>query len=257
MAKGYFSRSPWEHARMGFQAAPGLAWDAVRDSTGIAYGEGAYHKIQQRRWKGLQSQLTQTGNWTDQHIAAEARFHKLRASGFTEAGAVYEMEKHLPGFTGTPVTSRMTRSGHIMGSVAFAANAYYAFHHSFGPLYGGAVGVASTVAGMVGPRLGWGLGSAVGAAIGGPLAPATALVGGIIGGLTGMILAPMAIDAASVSLPKLGFRLSRRGFGNLNGPYQDTQQAHSMRQAAVAAISQSHMNARNALGGEAALLHFS
>lgn len=40
------------------------------------------------------------------------------------------------------------------------------------------------------------------------------------------------------------------------GPgFADTQQAYTMRQAAVQAIQGSKMNARNALGGEASLLH--
>lgn len=37
--------------------------------------------------------------------------------------------------------------------------------------------------------------------------------------------------------------------------YQDTRQAATMRQAAVQAIQGSKMNARNALGGEASLMH--
>lgn len=37
--------------------------------------------------------------------------------------------------------------------------------------------------------------------------------------------------------------------------YQDTQQAVTMRQAAIQAIQGSKLNARNALGGEAALMH--
>lgn len=37
--------------------------------------------------------------------------------------------------------------------------------------------------------------------------------------------------------------------------YQDTEQAVTMRQASVQAIQGSKMNARNALGGEAALMH--
>lgn len=37
--------------------------------------------------------------------------------------------------------------------------------------------------------------------------------------------------------------------------YTDTQQAQTMRQAAVQAIQGSKMNARNSLGGEAALMH--
>ena len=259
MAQGFFQRSPWEHARMAFQAAPGMAWDSIRDATGIAYAEGAIHKLQQRAGKRQMSRVNPTpGSWYGQEITLDIEFHRLRAKGFTGAAALAEMN-HLPMGAAAPrsylpVTSRMTRSGHLAGSLAFAANAYYAFHHSFGPLYGGIVGTASGMAAMVGPRMGWGLGAAAGMAIGGPIG---ATVGAIIGGAVGLIAAPMAIDMASTAIPMLGFRLSRRGFGNMNGPYQDNPRVHSMRQAAVQAISQSHMNARNALGGEAALLHFS
>lgn len=42
---------------------------------------------------------------------------------------------------------------------------------------------------------------------------------------------------------------------NLGGDYTDTQQALTMRQAGVQAIQGSRMNARNALGNEAQLMH--
>lgn len=42
--------------------------------------------------------------------------------------------------------------------------------------------------------------------------------------------------------------------GSVGGQYQDTQRAHTMRQAAVGAIQGSKMNARSALGGEARIL---
>lgn len=42
---------------------------------------------------------------------------------------------------------------------------------------------------------------------------------------------------------------------NFGGVYRDTQQAVTMRQAAVQAIAGSRMNARSALGGEARLMH--
>lgn len=81
-----------------------------------------------------------------------------------------------------------------------------------------------------------------------------ALTDGILGAAVGF-MAPIAIEQAATRLPHLGHRLSRRGFGNLYGPYQDTRAALTMRQQAIAAISQSQLNARNALGGEAALIH--
>jgi hypothetical protein len=41
----------------------------------------------------------------------------------------------------------------------------------------------------------------------------------------------------------------------MRATYQDTQQAATMRQAAIQAIQGSKLNARNALGGEAAMMH--
>jgi hypothetical protein len=86
--------------------------------------------------------------------------------------------------------------------------------------------------------------------------PLGGMVGAVIGGLTGTVVPVLGIHAAMEEGPKLGYRLSRRGFGNLYGPYRDNRQVATMRQASLQAISQSHMNARAALGGEAALLHF-
>lgn len=48
---------------------------------------------------------------------------------------------------------------------------------------------------------------------------------------------------------------SRRKLSQPTFRYQDTQQAVTMRQAAVQAIQGSKLNARNALGGEASLMH--
>jgi hypothetical protein len=42
---------------------------------------------------------------------------------------------------------------------------------------------------------------------------------------------------------------------NLGGRYMDTEQAYTMRQAAVQAINRTQMNARYALGNEASFLH--
>ena len=42
---------------------------------------------------------------------------------------------------------------------------------------------------------------------------------------------------------------------NMGFNYVDTEQAYTMRQAAVQAIQGSHLNARSALGGEARLMH--
>jgi hypothetical protein len=62
---------------------------------------------------------------------------------------------------------------------------------------------------------------------------------------------------------KAGYQAQTRLEGNYRkrtdtGPsftYRDTNQAMTMRQAGVQAIQGSKMNARNALGGEAALMH--
>lgn len=48
---------------------------------------------------------------------------------------------------------------------------------------------------------------------------------------------------------------SRRDSSNMNFSYTDTQQAYTMRSAAVQAIQESKLNARSALGGEARLMH--
>ena len=48
---------------------------------------------------------------------------------------------------------------------------------------------------------------------------------------------------------------SRRDPGNMNWNFRDSEQAYTMRQAAVQAIQGSKMNARSALGGEAKMMH--
>lgn len=53
------------------------------------------------------------------------------------------------------------------------------------------------------------------------------------------------------------FNEARRNAAVPTFSYTDTQQAATMRQAAVQAIQGSKLNARNALGGEASLMHVS
>lgn len=117
------------------------------------------------------------------------------------------------------------------------------------------VGVLGRTLGL----LGVGVGKAAEFSLGSRLVAATltgaATLGGALLGAGLGLVAPLALEYAATELPHLGHRLSRRGFGNLYGPYRDTRLAMTMRQQAVAAISQSQLNARNALGGEAALLH--
>jgi hypothetical protein len=83
----------------------------------------------------------------------------------------------------------------------------------------------------------------------------------VIGGwaLTALQLAPAIPSMARGYMnyeDSLGSRYkSRRDPSNLNFSYTDTQQAYTMRSAAVQAIQESKMNARSALGGEARLMH--
>ena len=82
---------------------------------------------------------------------------------------------------------------------------------------------------------------------------------GVLG--TGPMLAltmgyPLA-RAAATALP-VAYRAKQAQWNqyhkpNLGGRYADTQAALTMRQSAIQAIQGSHMNARSALGGEAAL----
>jgi hypothetical protein len=70
----------------------------------------------------------------------------------------------------------------------------------------------------------------------------------LIGGL-----APTYQQAGTALQDK--YNMNRRAMSQPSFQYMDTQQASTMRQAAVQAIQGSKLNARNALGGEAALLH--
>ena len=104
--------------------------------------------------------------------------------------------------------------------------------------------------------------AAMGAVYGSPIAQwsMTALTAGttLLGSLTGLavgLATPLAMEYLARDLPQRGRLLSRRGFGYYYGLHQDTRQAITLRQQAIAAISQSHLNARHALGGEAAMLH--
>lgn len=123
----------------------------------------------------------------------------------------------------------------------------------------GGVGFAGRTLGRIGAGLSRMAGTTAGAGQIGQAATflltGGATIGGAVIGAGIGLAAPFAFEYAMETLPKIGLRLSRRGFGNLYGPYHDNRAVMTMRQQAVAAISQSHMNARNALGGEAALLH--
>jgi hypothetical protein len=92
-------------------------------------------------------------------------------------------------------------------------------------------------------------------------AVASGVMWNMIGGgtATALMLAPVVPALASAVLAKNDQLASQhrmnRDPGNLNFSYTDTQQALTMRQAAVQAIQGSKMNARSALGGEARLMH--
>lgn len=71
----------------------------------------------------------------------------------------------------------------------------------------------------------------------------------------GVQLAGMGVGIAD-SLRRTGERkYQQRMQTGLKSTYTDSQQALTMRQAAVQAIQGSRMNARNALGGEASMMH--
>lgn len=95
----------------------------------------------------------------------------------------------------------------------------------------------------------------------------TSILKGIVGEAA-FGIAPVAVSTYYGSqliygAAKAGYALDKRikmnqTYGRSATPtfgYIDTQQAQTMRQAAVQAIQGSKLNARNALGGEAALMH--
>lgn len=105
-------------------------------------------------------------------------------------------------------------------------------------------------------RLPVGPGMTLGKAILSGATAATTIALGVAGSFLAGIVAPALAEIGFQYASHTGFRISRRGFGNLYGPHRDTPWAITMRQQALAAISQSQLNARSALGSEAALLHF-
>jgi hypothetical protein len=169
------------------------------------------------------------------------------------------------------------RQGYLMGGIIAAQAMDQTFSNPFGPIYGAGVSAAFWGAGAPAMRMGWGAGSALGAkmgqaairGIGADAIGASAFRAGVgslmkggmkvaTGGLLAGILTiavPEVIQWAANSIPPVGHRMRRKGFGNFYGPYKDNPAVATMRQQALAAMSQSQMNARNALGGEAALMH--
>lgn len=90
---------------------------------------------------------------------------------------------------------------------------------------------------------------------------AMGVVENVIGGwsLLALSLAPVAPSLARGYLnwqDKLNSKYrARTDPANMSFSYSDTEQAYTMRQAAIQAIQGSKLNARSALGGEARLMH--
>jgi hypothetical protein len=227
----------------------------LRESSGVGFAEGAY-------WKYKQYGADKWGASASAFDSAE--YYGLRAKGTTHSAAANQLWRgQLFGNaknTAPIVKSPGLRTGWLAGGLGVAYAAYEATNHEAGPIVGGTSFLAGVYGGGIGARMGANVGAAFGAAIGsflpGPGNIIGAGIGYLVGGLTGMIAPSLAMDALTTTLPNYGFRISRRGFGNIGHPYVDTRINQTMRQASLSAISQSSMNARNALGGEAALLHF-
>lgn len=69
------------------------------------------------------------------------------------------------------------------------------------------------------------------------------------------VLAGMAVPAAMERYENKKAAFNTYYRPNVGGTYKDTQQASTMRQASIRAISSHKLNARNALGQEATLMH--
>lgn len=291
--QAFLNRSPYEHSRQGvvgkrgklhYGGAVGVAYGGVRDSSYGLFQTG-YHRFRaniapkgsyEHKYRMLRSQ---------RGLGHAAAVRQIEEDVSTAAGHAFS-----PGPSAAQLTHPFSQ-GLFWSGVGFATAAYESTRNPWGPLWGYPAWVGSmAVLGAAAP-LGWGLGKAAGmagtrfagraaASIGARIAPAavTKVMSKVAGSIIGRGIGKMAIGAGTLAfgavgtlglslglgalyelgvnkLPQVGFRLSRKGFGNLYGRYQDTQYAATMRQQALSAISQSQMNARNALGGEAALLH--
>lgn len=73
--------------------------------------------------------------------------------------------------------------------------------------------------------------------------------------MLGLDLAAGAIGGMNNMVKEGEVKNKARNDTGMRVSYQDTQQAATMRQAAIQAIQGSKLNARNALGGEAAMMH--
>jgi hypothetical protein len=88
-----------------------------------------------------------------------------------------------------------------------------------------------------------------------PSTVAWAVAPGVMWAVTGAQLAPALAQGYMNANNTLRGKYNANHRPGTMFSYTDTQQAATMRQAAVQAIQGSKMNARNALGGEAALMH--
>jgi hypothetical protein len=88
-----------------------------------------------------------------------------------------------------------------------------------------------------------------------PESIAWAVSPGVMTVYTAAQLLPVAMNGYMTADRTLSSKYNRNHSAGTMFTYQDTNQAVTMRQAAVQAIQGSKMNARNALGGEAALMH--
>jgi len=88
-----------------------------------------------------------------------------------------------------------------------------------------------------------------------PESVAWAIAPGLMIAYTAAQLVPAAVQGYMAADNRLRGKYNQNHQAGTMFSYRDTRAALTMRQAAVQAIQGSKMNARNALGGEAALMH--
>lgn len=88
-----------------------------------------------------------------------------------------------------------------------------------------------------------------------PSTVAWAVAPGVMTAYTAISAAPALANAYIMADQRLKSTYNQNHRAGTNFSYMDTQQALTMRQASVQAIQGSKLNARNALGGEASLMH--
>lgn len=88
-----------------------------------------------------------------------------------------------------------------------------------------------------------------------PESIAWAIAPGIMGTMLAAQIAPALVQGYMAANSTLRGKYNQNHKAGTQFSYQDTKAALTMRQASVQAIQGSKMNARNALGGEASLMH--